>query len=110
MKVNGIEFEFDASDSACIEKFEKALDKMGEAEKALGEKHKSGKLKQHEFLKGYCELLSDFFVNATGTDVLKGITSVNKATQYYYDLLNQIKESGQKTMNLISKYDPKRIK
>ena len=108
MKVNGIEFDFDASDSVCIEKFENALDIMSEEEKELGKN--IGNIKHHEFLSGYCAALRSFFLNSTGTNVLDGVTSVNKAIECYDDFLGQIKEAGEKTKDLISKYDPKRIK
>ncbi|SHI42632.1 DUF6673 family protein [Parasporobacterium paucivorans] len=101
MNINGIEFEFDSTDYLHMEKFEQAIDKMGETEKGLSE------LKGSAFIKGSVKMLADFFEDATGVKVLDGVTSYTKAQDCYYQLLDEVKRQKD---TISAKYNPKRLR
>lgn len=101
MNINGIEFEFDSTDYLHMEKFEQAINKMGETEKELPA------LEGSAFIKGSVKMLADFFEDATGVNVLDGITSYKKAQDCYFQLLEEVKRQKD---TISAKYSPKRLR
>lgn len=110
MKINGVEFEFDASDSNCLRQMENSLTAMSIEQSQITEKYNIGELKSFEFISGYCDIIKRFFINATDKDIVKDTTSLDKVIGFYNEFLNQIESAGKHTQQLISKYDPKKVR
>ena len=103
MKINGKEIEFDATDSIQIAKMEEALENMGSKEAEI----KSLDAKLSVQLVRLVGVLSDFFKEATGEDILEGVTSYEKAQQFYFDFLNEI---GKQKSKVLAAYNPNRVR
>lgn len=90
MTINGVEFEFDVTDQEDIGRMEKALANMDKAEEKLKSYNKQGNASK--FFEMANKMIADFFIETTGADVLKGVTSFLKAKEFYFEFLGEIEK------------------
>jgi len=105
MKINEVEFEFDIHDVDQAESFENAIEQLGKSEEAV--KAATATQKMSEVNRAFIKMFKDFFVAATGVDVIGNCKNSITATEAYYAFCEEIgKAKGQ----LLSKYDAKRVR
>lgn len=107
MKINNVEFDFKVSRLRDAEAMERALQNMEKRElevKALADKKD---VKLTEIIRGTLGLIRDFFIDATGMDVLDGCEEIEEATKIYQQFLTEIEKQKIET---ILPYSPDRIK
>lgn len=92
MKVNNVEFEFNISSLKQAGALELALDYMGEREKKLNKKKANSKSRLTEVLSDTLDMFRQFFVEATGVDILQECDDVREATGIYYKFLDEVKK------------------
>lgn len=92
MKVNNVEFEFNISSlkQACA--LELALDHMDEREKKINKKKAAPKSRLTEVLSDTLDMFRQFFIEATGADLLQECDDVREATGIYYKFLDEVKK------------------
>lgn len=104
MKINNVEFDFDATDTAQVKRMQNALKKMEFREKEI---KAMGGEDPIEVLEALIAMISEFFIETIGIDVLKGVTSYQKAQNYYFLFLSEIIEQKQK---LLAPYSSQRLR
>lgn len=90
MQIRGREVDFRITRLKDAAAMDSALQKMGRAEKKLNERANSGMANVIEAFQDYIRLIRDFFVDATGTDVLEGCQDVVEARDAYYSFLDEV--------------------
>lgn len=90
MVINGVEFEFDITDQEDVGRMEKALADMEKAETKLESYNKQGNASK--FFEMANKMIADFFLETTGTDVLKGVTSFIKSKEFYFEFLGEVEK------------------
>lgn len=105
MKINKIEVDFKISRLKDAAAFEKALADMGQSE--IRFEKEAEKLPITEVFGKMIKIFQDFFVTATGVDVLDGCEDFSEAKQAYLDFLEEI--TSQKK-ELLGNFSPDRIK
>ena len=105
MKINNVEFEFDIFDLDQSESFEKAIDRLSLSEKTIQEAAKTKKMS--DMNRALLEMFKQFFISATGADVLAGCKNSMTAQNAYYEFCEIV---GKSKMEIITKYDAKRVR
>lgn len=105
IKVSGIEFEFDIYDVEQSENFEKAIEQLSESEEEI--KKGVANQKMSEVNKAFIKMFRQFFITATGVDVLADCKNTTVAEQAYLDFLDAV---GKMKGNLFQKYDTARVR
>lgn len=86
MKVYGAEIDFKHTRLSDAKRFEEAIQRMSEA----NEEHKKTRHKLSESLQWQIGVYRKFFIDATGTDILKDCRDAQEAEDAYYEFLGQI--------------------
>ena len=105
MKINNVEFEFDIFDLDQSESFEKAIDQLSLSEKKIHEASKTKKMS--DMNRAMLDMFKEFFVTASGTDVLAECKNSMNAQNAYYEFCEIV---GESRMAIITKYDAKRVR
>ena len=96
MKINGIEIDFKISRLKNAGDFEMALQEMSAKEKEIA--------KYNGPMTGLIEkgisMFRDFFVKATGVDVLKDCDDFNEAKKAYFEFLEEIKKQKTEVLEI----------
>lgn len=92
MQINGKDVDFRITRLKDAAAMDSALKKMGRAEKKLHEDANAGKTDVIETFRRYIRLMQDFFLDATGMDVLEGCEDVEEARDAYYSFLDEIRK------------------
>lgn len=92
MKVNNVKFEFNISSLKQAGALELALDHMDEREKKINKKKADHKSKLTEILSDTLDMFKQFFIEATGADILQECEDVREATGIYYRFLDEVKK------------------
>ena len=105
MKINQVEFEFDIHDVDQAEAFENAIEDLSKSEDKI--KAATAGNKMSEVNRAFIKMFKDFFVTATGVDVIGNCKNSIAASDAYYAFVEEIgKAKGQ----LLSKYNTKRVR
>jgi len=105
MKINQVEFEFDIHDVDQAEAFEKAVEDLSKSEDKI--KAVTAGNKMSEVNRAFIAMFKEFFITATGVDVIGSCKNSVTASDAYYAFCEEIgKAKGQ----LLSKYDVKRVR
>lgn len=105
MKINGVEFEFDIHDIDQSEAFENALEQLGKSEDTI--KAASAGNKMSEVNRAFIAMFKDFFVTATGVDVIGNCRNSVAASEAYYAFIEAI---GAEKGKLTAKYSGNRVR
>jgi len=105
MKINGVEFEFDIFDIDHSESFEKAVDQLSWSEKKLQDASKTKKMS--DMNRAMLDMFKQFFITATGTDVLADCKNSMTAQNAYYEFCGIV---GEAKLEITTKYSPKRVR
>ena len=92
MKINNVEFEFNISSLKQAGALELALDHMSEKEKKINKKKTNPKSRLTEVLSDTLDMFRQFFIEATGADLLQECDDVREATGIYYKFLDEVKK------------------
>lgn len=104
MKIYGKEVDFKISRLSNASALELALEKMGKEEEKI--KKMSNDSGVARVIGAFLTMFSNFFVDATGVDVLEGCDDMEDAKKAYMEFLSAIKT--QKTA-MLAAYDPDTI-
>lgn len=107
MQINNVEVDFKISRLKDAAAMELALTNMGKREKKINDMKSDKNSKLTEVIGGLLDMFRNFFLEATGTDVLNECGDVEEATQAYYTFLDEIKKQKDTTLSV---YSPDRIK
>lgn len=107
-EINGASFELDLSDADVLEKYEKSLEKLAEAEKNI---RKDGK--QSEFIRSYCGFIATFFNELFGEGASEKIfkgqkTSILVYLDTYNNFIEFAKAQSAETVKIYQTYIPNR--
>ena len=91
MQIRGIEVDFRITKLKDAAAMDAALKKMACAEEKLNTDAKSGRADVIKTFERYIRMMRDFFLDATGVDVLDGCEDVEEARDAYYSFLGEIK-------------------
>jgi hypothetical protein len=105
LKINNVEFEFDIYDVDNSERFEEAIEKLSESEEAVKKATETQKMSVVN--KAFIGMFKQFFINATGVDVLADCKNSKTAEEAYSEFLDEI---GKMKGQLLTKYDTKRVR
>lgn len=105
MKINQVEFEFDIHDVDQSEAFESAIDQLSESEQKIKTATISNKMS--EVNRAMISMFKQFFISATGVDVIGDCKNSITATDAYYAFCEEV---GKAKGLLLSKYDAKRVR
>lgn len=100
MKINGMEIDFDISNVQHAENMEKALNNMAVSEKKVLDDSRNKSLSVT--LRGMIMVFQEFFVTATGIDVLAGCQNLQVAKDAYEEFLVNIKEQKEQLLQPFS--------
>ena len=92
MNVNNVEFELNISSLKHACALELALDHMDEREKKINKKKADPKSRLTEVLSDTLDMFRQFFIEATGADLLQECDDVREATGIYYKFLDEVKK------------------
>lgn len=104
MNINGVEFEFKLSNISHAKKFQKAIDGMAEDEKKIKNMRNA---KLDETLGAVKDMFVNFFVTATGKDVVGDCEDTEEMVSMYNEFLEEIKKQKEK---VLSPFSMERIK
>lgn len=104
MVINGKTIDFKITRKSDAANFQKAINNMSATEKNI---QKMNQDDLGEVLEALCKMVTDFFITATGIDVVDGCEDVAEINEMYYDFLAET-EKQKKSFNF--SYSPKRIK
>lgn len=104
MVINGKTIDFKITRKSDAANFQNALNSMSVAEKNIQEMKRDD---LGEVLEALCKMMTDFFITATGVDVVDGCEDVEEINEMYYSFLTEV-EKQKKCFNF--PYSPKRIK
>lgn len=91
MVVKGKEINFKISNKNHARNFEEALKGMEKAEKEIKSKMDEV-MKASEAIDYVIEMFRNFFIKATGEDVLADCEDMEEASEIYYEFLEEIKK------------------
>lgn len=91
MQINGKEVSFKITRLKDAAAMDSALKKMGREEEKLNADAKSGKADVIKTFERYIRMMRDFFLDATGVDVLDGCEDVEEARDAYYSFLDEVR-------------------
>ena len=92
MKINNVEFEFNISSQKQACALELALAHLDEREKKTNKKKADPKSRLTEVLSDTLDMFRQFFIEATGADILQECDDVREATGIYYRFLDEVKK------------------
>lgn len=104
MNINGVELEFKLSNISHARNFQKAIDGMAEAEKKI---KNMGNAKLDEVLGEVKGMFKNFFVTATGKDVVGDCEDTEEMVNMYNEFLAEVKKQKEK---VLSPFSMERIK
>ena len=105
IKINEVEFEFDIHDIDQAEAFEDALEQLGKSEEKIKAASNGGKMS--EVNRAFIAMFKEFFIAATGVDVIANCRNSIAASDAYYTFIEEIgKEKGR----LTAKYSGNRVR
>lgn len=107
MIINNIEIQFSITDVNQAAAFDAALKEMEAVEKTLKADFAAKKMSYIDFLKGAIAMLKDFFVKATGVDVLGECSDYIVAQDIYFCFLDEIGKAKDK---LVVPYSADRVR
>lgn len=107
MKINNVEFDFKISRLKDAGAMELALQNMGKAEKKLNDLKGKKDSKLTAVIQGTIDMFRNFFIDATGTDVVNECDDAEEAMKMYYEFLEAVKAQKDTTL---APYSPDRIK
>lgn len=96
MNINGKEIDFKISRLECAAKMDSALHKMGGKEKEIKEKETS----LPGIIKSMISMFRNFFIDATGVDVLENCTDLEEAKESYLEFLKEVKGQKEKVLGI----------
>lgn len=99
------EIDFDIFEMNHAERFEKAIDQLSWSEKKIQDAAKSKKMT--DMNKAFIDMFKQFFITATGVDVLKDCTNSMTAQSAYYEFCELV---GEAKMQIVTKYSAKRVR
>lgn len=100
MKINGIEVDFRISNLKHAGNMEIALQNMKKGEDKIRKLGKDAPMSK--VLAETIKMIRDFFVEATGVDVLEGCEDLAEAQHVYYDFLDEVKKQKEGLLNPFS--------
>lgn len=90
MKINNVEVDFSITNLKHAEAMELALQKMGKTEERI--KKEDARMKVSKVMGDMIQMFRDFFVDATGSDVLEKCEDFMDARKAYTEFLEEIKK------------------
>lgn len=105
MKINNVEFDFDIFDIDHSESFEKAVDQLSWSEKKIQDASKTKKMS--DMNRALLDMFKQFFISATGVDVLEDCKNSMTAQNAYYEFCETV---GEAKMQIVTKYSAKRVR
>lgn len=100
MKINGIEVDFKISRLKDATAFELALSDMEKTE--LQNKKETGNVPLSRMIPKVLKMFKEFFVTATGNDVLSDCDDLAEAKKAYLDFLKSIQEQKKELLDTFS--------
>ena len=104
MVINGKEVDFKISNKRHAEKYYEALKEMEVAETRISKADQKNLI---TVLDAAINMFRDFFITATGVDVLEDCEDADEAKEVYFDFLSAIKEQQDK---FVAPFSLERIK
>jgi len=98
-------FEFDIFDLDQSEAFEKAVDQLSWSEKKLQDAAKTKKMS--DMNRAMLDMFKQFFITATGVDVIGDCKNSMLAQNAYYEFCEQV---GEAKLQIVTKYSAKRVR
>lgn len=99
MNVNGHEVDFKITRVQDSRQYQKALQIMDAAEKDLVKRYPMNQpaltFPTAEFYEAYIRIISDFFVNCLGSNVLEGCDDIEEAQRVYLDFVAHVKRQSE---------------
>ena len=105
LKTINAKFEFDIFDLDQSEAFEKAVDQLSWSEKKIQDASKTKKMSDMNW--AMLDMFKQFFITATGVDVLADCKNSMTAQNAYYEFCEQV---GEAKMQIVTKYSAKRVR
>ena len=105
LKTINAKFEFDIFDLDQSEAFEKAVDQLSWSEKKIQDASKTKKMS--DMNRAMLDMFKQFFITATGADVLADCKNSMTAQNAYYEFCEQV---GEAKMQIVTKYSAKRVR
>lgn len=100
MKINGVEIDFKVSNISHARNFQKAVNDMGKAEKNISQMKDKGSLEA--VLSALKDMFVQFFITATGVDVVGTCEDIEEMENMYNDFLEEIKKQKEKVLSPFS--------
>ena len=101
MKINGKEFDFKITNIRHAAAYEKALGNIQEKEAEIKKLAKGAK-SVVTIYQAFIDMLRNFFVDATGCDVLEGCEDFSDAQKVYRDFLTAVNLQKTESLSLYS--------
>lgn len=93
MVINGKEFNFSITKKSDAQKYEEALKALEKKEKEISKMNGSSLIEIYNKME---EMFSEFFMIATGVNVIEGCEDITDMQDAYFEFLEIVKEQSEK--------------